>query len=196
VVIKVVLEWLDSNLHLITVLWLFPILFMFHDFEEILTVEKWTQQNKEYVLSVLPKSIRKYLYSSFQLTTAQFANDVFWIYLTITTATVLAVIFSFYYIFLMLLAIFFTHVFTHLGQALYLKKYTPGIITSIIIVLPYSSYAYYRLLKEQVISGTDILLSSIGAIILIPILILFLVNGRNRVVKKVEDDHSQNFINE
>jgi len=190
-----VLDWLDSQLHLISVLWLFPILFMFHDFEEILTVEKWTKQNKEQVLAVLPKSIRKYFYSSFQMTTVQFANDVFWIFLTITTATCLAVIFSFYCIFLMLLFIFFAHVFTHLGQALYLRKYTPGVITSIFLVLPYSSYTYYRLLKEQVISGTDILWSIIGAIIIVPILFLFLVNGRNKATKKVEEDGAdKNFL--
>jgi hypothetical protein len=183
-VIKVILEWLDSRIHIISVLWLFPILFMFHDFEEMLTVEKWIKHNKEQVLSVLPKSARKYFYSSFQMTTVQFANDVFWIFLTITIATVLAVIFSFYYIFLMLLAIFFAHVFTHIGQALYLKKYTPGVITSIILVLPYSSYTYYRLLKEQVISGTDIFWSSIGAIIILPVLFLFLVNERNKATNK------------
>ncbi|ALF10430.1 HXXEE domain-containing protein [Parageobacillus thermoglucosidasius] len=188
--IEVVLEWLDAHLHLISVFWLFPILFMFHDFEEILTVEKWTKQNKEHVLAVLPKSMRKYFYSSFHMTTLQFANDVFWIFLTITTATFLAVIFSFYYIFLMLLFIFFAHVFTHLGQALYLRKYTPGVITSIVLVLPYSSYTYYRLLKEQVIGGTDILWSMIGAIIILPILFLFLVNKRNKVTKKVAEDRS------
>lgn len=181
--IKVILEWLDSQLHMISVLWLFPILFMFHDFEEILTVEKWTKQNKEQVLAALPESIRKYFYSSFQMTTVQFAQDVFWIFLAITTATILAVFFSFYYLFLVFLAIFFAHVFTHIGQALYLKKYTPGVITSIILVLPYSLYAYYRLLKEQVISGGDILWSILGMCIAVPFLFLFLVSERNRVTK-------------
>jgi hypothetical protein len=73
----------------------------------------------------------------------------------------------------------------------HLKKYTPDVITSIVIVLPDSSYTYYRLLKEQVISGTDILRSTIGAIIILPILFLFLVNERNKVSKK---ENSQNFI--
>jgi hypothetical protein len=155
-------------------------LFIFHDFEEILTVEKWMKHNKEQVLAVLPKSARKYFHSSFQMTTVQFVEDVFWIFLAITIATVLAVIFSFYYIFLMFLAIFFAHVFTHIGQSLY----TPGVITSIILVLPYCSYTYYRLLKEQVISGADILWSSIGAIIILQILFLFLVNERNKAANK------------
>lgn len=85
--------------------------------------------------------------------------------------------------------------FTHLGQAFYLRKYTPGVITSIILVLPYSSYTYYRLLKEQVISGTDILWSTIGAFIIVPILFLFLVYERNKATKKVEEDGAdKNFL--
>ncbi|QPA32310.1 HXXEE domain-containing protein [Thermaerobacillus caldiproteolyticus] len=119
----------------------------------------------------------------YQMTAVQFAKDVFWIFLTITTSTALAVIFSFYYLFFMLLAIFFAHVFTHIGQTFYLKKYTPGVITSIILVLPYSLYAYYRLLKEQVISGGDILWSILGMCIAVPFLFLFLVSERNRVTK-------------
>ncbi|EIJ82021.1 hypothetical protein PB1_03750 [Bacillus methanolicus PB1] len=174
------LEWLNAKIHIISVFWLFPILFMFHDFEEILTVEKWTKQNKEQVLAVLPQSVRKYFYSSFKMTTLQFAQDVFWVFLSITAGTILAVIFSFYYIFLVFLAIFFAHVFTHIGQAIYLKKYTPGVITSILLVLPYSLYAYYRLLIEQVISGGDILWSVLGMCIVVPILFFFLVSQRNR----------------
>ncbi|WP_274853399.1 HXXEE domain-containing protein [Bacillus methanolicus] len=181
-----ILEWLDAKIHLISVLWLFPILFMFHDFEEILTVEKWTKQNKEHVLTALPQSIRKYFYSSFKMTTLHFAQDVFWVYLSITAATILAVIFSFYYIFLVFLAIFFGHVFTHIGQAIFLKKYTPGVITSIFLVLPYSLYAYYRLLKEHIINGGDILWSILGICIAVPILLLFLVSKRNRATKNKE----------
>lgn len=175
-----ILEWLDAHLQSVSVFWLFPIVFMFHDFEEILTVEKWIRHNKAEVLAALPASLRKVFCSSFQMTTLQFAHDVFWIFLAITTATVLAAVFSFHFIFLMLLFIFFAHVFAHIGQALLLKRYTPGVLTAIILVLPYSSYAYYRLLKEHIISGVDILWSSIGAILIAPVLILFLVYGRNK----------------
>lgn len=178
-----ILEWLNAKIHIISVFWLFPILFMFHDFEEILTVEKWTKENKEQVLAALPQSIRKYFYSSFKMTTLQFAQDVFWVYLSITAAAIIAVIFSFYYIFLVFLAIFFAHAFTHIGQAFILKKYTPGVITSILLVLPYSLYAYYRLLMEQVISGEDILWSCLGVCIVVPFLLFFLVSGRNRVTR-------------
>lgn len=179
-----ILEWLDARIDIVTVLWLFPILFMFHDFEEILTVEKWAKQNKAHVFAFLPKSFHKYFASSFELTTLQFIKDVFWIYVIITIAAVLAVLFSFYYLLLMLLFIFFIHVFTHLAQAIYLKKYTPGVATSVILVLPYSVYAYYRLLQAGLISAGDIFWCSIFISILSPAFFLFLVNGRNRAMKR------------
>lgn len=178
-----ILEWLDAHLQILTVFWLFPIIFMFHDFEEMLTIEKWTKHHKEQMFKILPESIHKYFYSSFQMTTLQFAHDVFWIFLTITMSTVLAVLFSFTFLFLMLLAVFFGHVFTHIGQTLILKRYTPGVLTAIILVFPYSSYAYYRLLSEHIISGTEIFWSLIGAILILPILFLFLVHERNKATK-------------
>jgi hypothetical protein len=121
-VFEVVLEWLISQLHLMSVLWLFPILYMFHDFEEILTVEKWTKHNKEQVLTVLPKSIR-YFNSSFQNVNCSISErcilDLPYHY----NSHISSRHFLFYYIFLMLLFIFFAHVFTHIGQVLYLKGF-------------------------------------------------------------------------
>lgn len=89
------LEWLDMHLHILTVVWLFPIIFMFHDFEEILTVEKWVKRNKDFVFKKIPPSMHKHFSSSFQMTTVQFAQDVFWIFLVITAATLIAVLYSF-----------------------------------------------------------------------------------------------------
>lgn len=81
----------------------------------------------------------------------------------------------------MFLALFFAHVFTHIGQAVYLGKYTPGVITSIILVFPYCLYAYYRLLGEAVITGGDIVWSSLSMCVAVPFLFLYLVRERNRV---------------
>lgn len=177
------LEWLNSQLHIISVLWLFPIVFMFHDFEELLTIENWMTHNKEKVFAAVPKFMHKYMHSSFQMTTIQYATDIFWLFLIITTATILAVFFSFYYLFLMFLTILFAHVFTHMGHALYLRKYTPGVITAILLVLPYTSYAFYRLLNDQVVSSSELIWSATGTLLILPFLVLFMVKGRNRVVK-------------
>lgn len=174
-----ILEWFNTHLHILTVVWLFPIIFMFHDFEEILTVESWVKQNKDFVFKKIPPFMHKHFYSSFQITTVQFAQDVFRIFLAITASTLIAVLFSFYFPYLMFLALFFAHVFTHIGQAVYLRKYTPGVMTSIFLVLPYSLYAYYRLLAEAVITSGDIIWSSLSMCAGVPFIFLYLVRSRN-----------------
>lgn len=101
-------EWLNDKLPLPTVLLLFPVVFMVHDFEEILTVEKWTKQNKEKVFALLPKKLHRFFWSSFHINTLEFAKDVFWIFLAITAAALIAVLFQWYGFFLIFLAIFFS----------------------------------------------------------------------------------------
>jgi len=100
-------EWLNDKLPLPAVLLLFPVVFMVHDFEEILTVEKWTKQNKEKVFALLPKKLHRFFWSSFHINTLEFAKDVFWIFLAVTAAALIAVLFQWYGFFLIFLAIFF-----------------------------------------------------------------------------------------
>ncbi|KYD17449.1 HXXEE domain-containing protein [Caldibacillus debilis] len=172
-------EWLNDKLPLPAVLLLFPVVFMVHDFEEILTVEKWTKQNKEKVFALLPKKLHRFFWSSFHINTLEFAKDVFWIFLAITAAALIAVLFQWYGFFLIFLAIFFFHVFTHFGQSVLFKGYAPGVWTSLFLVLPYSLYAYYRLLHERAVQWEDLYWSFIGMIAACA-LILFLIRGRDR----------------
>ncbi|HHY20727.1 MAG TPA: HXXEE domain-containing protein [Bacilli bacterium] len=104
---------------------------------------------------------------------------MFWIFLAIVVATILATIFSFHFLFLMFLELFLLHVFTHIGQVLILKIYTPGMITSVALVLPYSLYAYYRLLTEEIINLNDILWSAISMAVILPFLFLLLIKVRD-----------------
>lgn len=173
-------EWLNDKLPLPAVLLLFPVVFMVHDFEEILTVEKWTKQNKEKVFALLPKKLHRFFWSSFHINTLEFAKDVFWIFLAITAAALIAVLFQWYGFFLIFLAIFFFHVFTHFGQSVLFKGYAPGVWTSLFLVLPYSLYAYYRLLHERAVQWEDLFWSFIGMTDAACALILFLIRGRDR----------------
>ncbi|TCZ78921.1 HXXEE domain-containing protein [Paenibacillus albiflavus] len=174
------MDWLDGHIHLLTLLWLFPILFMFHDFEEILTVEKWIGEKGEGIYKRLPAFARKVYGGSFQMNTFQFAKDVLWVFIIIVTVTAITVFFDFYLLFLAVLHVFFAHVFTHVGQSILLRMYTPGVITSIFIVLPYSIYAYYRLFAEQVIDTQDLYISIVLMLILLPFALFMLLKGRRR----------------
>lgn len=183
-------EWLNDKLPLPAVLLLFPVVFMVHDFEEILTVEKWTKQNKEKVFALLPKKLHRFFWSSFHINTLEFAKDVFWIFLAITAAALIAVLFQWYGFFLIFLAIFFSHVFTHFGQSVLFKGYAPGVWTSLFLVLPYSLYAYYRLLHERAVQWEDLFWSFIGMTDAACALILFLIRGRDRAAKRMGDGRS------
>jgi hypothetical protein len=173
-------EWLNDKLPLPAVLLLFPVVFIVNDFEEILSVEKWTKQNKEKVFALLPKKLHRFFWSSFHINTLEFAKDVFWIFLAVTAAALIAVLFQWYGFFLIFLAIFFFHVFTHFGQSVLFKGYAPGVWTSLFLVLPYSLYAYYRLLHERAVQWEDLFWSFIGMTAAACALILFLIRGRDR----------------
>lgn len=176
------LSYLDAHIELLSLLWLFPITFLFHDFEELLTVEKWANRHGEQISNSLPPFGRKIFKSSLRMNTFHFAKDMLWVYSMIVIATVLAVFFDFYLLFLAALHLYFLHVFTHLGQAAYLKRYTPGVVTAVFPVLPYSLYAYYRLLADQVVSVSDLFWGLAIMLVLVPIGVLLLIKGRDRYV--------------
>src|SRR5437764_3395791 len=68
--------------------------------------------------------------------------------------------------------IFLLHVFTHVVQPIIFRKYTPGVITAVLVVLPYSLYGFHRLFNEELISG-GVFSSSllIGALLVVPIIL-------------------------
>lgn len=175
---------LDARIDLTSVMWLLPVVFMFHDFEEILKVENWLARRRETVLGKMPAFARRLFADSFRMNTKQFAQDVLWVYTTIVVVTAAAVFFEFYAPFLAVLAIFFLHVFTHVGQAILLRMYTPGVTTSVLLVLPYSLYAYYRLIGGGTIGRDDVARSLVLAALLLPPLLWLLLKGRSKAVRR------------
>ncbi|OME33935.1 HXXEE domain-containing protein [Paenibacillus odorifer] len=175
------LEWLSVHIDIVSLLWLLPILFMFHDFEEILTIEAWGAKYRTKLEAAIPSFMRKTYHSMLQMTTRNFAMDVLFVYILIVTVTCIAVFFSNYLLYLAVLAVFFLHVFTHLGQTIYLKVYAPGVVTAVLVVLPYSLYAYYRLLNDNLVSLGDIGWSLLLVLLLLPPILWLLVKNRARI---------------
>ncbi|WP_379141779.1 HXXEE domain-containing protein [Paenibacillus sp. sgz500992] len=174
------LSWLNLHIDTISLLWLLPVCFMFHDFEEILTVESWAGKYGSRVEAALPKYMSTMYRSTMRMTTRAFAMDVLFVYILIVTVTVLAVFFSFYWLYLAVLAVFLLHVFTHLGQSIYLKLYTPGVVTAVLVALPYSMYAFYRLLEAETVSFADIGWSLLLLLCLAPPAVWGLMKSRMR----------------
>lgn len=80
------MEWLNVQ----TLIWLFPIIFIIHDFEEIILIEKWLHHNCHKLYERLPPKIANKVVKQFSMTTAQFAVAVLFIFLFVSLSTILA----------------------------------------------------------------------------------------------------------
>ncbi|WNS45637.1 HXXEE domain-containing protein [Paenibacillus sp. MMS20-IR301] len=174
------LNWLNVHIDKISLLWLLPILFMFHDFEEIITVETWKRKYGAAVEKELSPSLRNRFAPLLNTTTRNFAIDVLFVYIFIVGVTFAAVFAEYYLLYLAVLAVFLLHVFTHLAQSVYLKRYTPGVVTAVLIALPYSMYAFYRLLNDHIVSKADIGWALLLMLLVTPLVVWGLMKKRAR----------------
>ncbi|MEK8197917.1 MULTISPECIES: HXXEE domain-containing protein [unclassified Lysinibacillus] len=165
------MDWLNVQ----TLIWLFPIIFIIHDFEEIIMIEKWLHHNRHKLYERLPPKIADKVVKQFSMTTAQFAVAVLFIFLFVSLSTILAnqyfingVALTFYF-FTSVTLVFFIHAFTHIGQSIFFRSITPGAITSAIIIIPYSIILFKSLFNSGIITWHIILISLPFGLLFFPI---------------------------
>lgn len=161
-----------------TLIWLFPIMFILHDFEEIIMCEKWLNKNSIILYERLPKKIADRVMQQFSMSTAQFAVAVIVIFMFVSSSTFIASQyvnqgpFGDIYFFTVVTLTYFLHAFTHLAQSIFLRSITPGAFTSLIIVIPYSLILYHSLLVNKVITWNIIFVCLPFCLVLIPVALL------------------------
>ncbi|MBU7592443.1 HXXEE domain-containing protein [Metabacillus halosaccharovorans] len=165
-------EWLNTHISLETLFWLFPIMFLLHDFEEILFVELWFKKNYSKASKKVPKFFIKTFQNMSKVTAAQFTLPVVFQFLIYIISTYLTVEYQYYNMFLGFNLFLLLHVFMHIGQSLLLGVYTLGLSTAVTITLPYSIYLFYRLLDEGIVEITMIAASLPYGVITIVIVLL------------------------
>ncbi|MGG0657631.1 HXXEE domain-containing protein [Rummeliibacillus pycnus] len=158
-----------------TLMWLFPILFILHDFEEIIMVEKWLYKNRNKLYERLPQKLADRVVKQFSMSTAQFAVAVLFIFLFVSISTIMAnqyltngKAFNIYF-FTTVTLVFFIHAFTHIGQSILFRSITPGAITSLIIIIPYSFILYKSLFIQEIVTWKIIFISLPFGILFFPI---------------------------
>ncbi|MEB3101349.1 HXXEE domain-containing protein [Ferviditalea candida] len=164
----------EITTHLISVnslIWLFLVVFMIHDFEEIIFVEPWIKKNFNQIINKVPERITIILSEYSTVTSSQFAVAVFVEFVLFTVITYLAAEQGSYIFFIGFNAILLIHVFTHFAQTLYLRMYTPGVITALLIILPYSIYLFYRLIGEGIVTLREVFIYAPFGLVLIPIVL-------------------------
>ncbi|QQE75064.1 HXXEE domain-containing protein [Brevibacillus composti] len=163
---------LDSAISTHSLIWLFLAAFMLHDFEEIIRIEPWYRRHYERIIGKVPHRFRRDVQAFSRMTSSQFAVAVCLEFLVFIPVTYMAADQGTYLWFLGFNAVLLLHVFMHIGQALYLKMLVPGVVTAVGITFPYSIYLFYRLLSENLVELSDILISLPLGLALLPIVLL------------------------
>jgi len=149
------------------IIWLLPILFMFHDFEEIIFVKPWIVKSKERLARKYPKFSKKFVAHYDPLTTSSFALGVAEEFILVSIITITAFLTGWYYLWFGAFIAFTIHLIAHCIQWIAFKGYVPVIVTSV-ICLPICCYCIVLFLQlYQLDIGYAVLFSAIGIIITI-----------------------------
>jgi len=136
------------HIDLVNAIWLFAILFMIHDFEEIITVEHWSPRAEKRI-HASEKKLHAFIWRFWNVNSHGFAKRDVVIFMVMS-----AIVFSRVQfpdsswisgLFIGFLLFVLLHNVLHVAQSLILKMYTPGLYTAIILVTPYVMYLLYRL---------------------------------------------------
>ncbi len=144
--------------------WLFPILFIFHDMEEIIGFGIWIKKNRTMLDERYPKISKIYdNYSTEGMALAVFEELVICILFCILALALKNTVF--WLIWFGGFVAYTFHLIIHVGQSLVIRKYIPALITSI-IALPISIWVINRCVQELNCGiGTLILFSLLGILI-------------------------------
>ena len=169
-------------------MWLFPIVFMFHEFEEIILIPWWLQRNRQRLEMRFWVFGHQILAHYRELTQSGFALIVAEEFALVAFITVVGTVGGQYLLFAGMLVAFLLHLVVHMVQAVVWGGYTPMIVTSV-LAAPYCVYVLVVLGREQQLGTLPIVAASLGMSVLVALNLM----GMNRVVKGVhlfEEDNA------
>lgn len=117
--------------------WLLPVIFMIHEFEEILMIEVWFTRYKEKIKTVWPKRMPFGLDHADQYLTVSIALGIFCQFVFLVLICILCTIFQNYYAWYgFVVGSIINSLLLHLRDFIKFKGYTPGIITALALIIP------------------------------------------------------------
>ena len=142
-------------------IWLLPLLFVFHDFEEIIGMKAWVARNGADISKRFPPFT--FIFNNLT-STAGFALAVAeeFVLLLIICSLTFTGIRIFNLLWLGTFIAFTLHLVVHIGQAVVIRKYIPAHATSI-LVLPVSVWIIIDCFKTADFSPIEIIVYSLGA---------------------------------
>lgn len=148
--------------------WLFPLLFIFHDMEEIIGFGIWYKRNKAMLDEKFPAISKSYA----DYSTEGMAAAVFEELMVCILFCILAIVSGKYAIWLGGFIAYTMHLIMHIGQSVVLRDYIPALATSI-VALPVSIWIIKECIELMGCSAGTIVLYSIVGIIVVGVNLKF-----------------------
>ena len=120
----------------------------------------------------IPSFAQKELENYTEITSAQFSVVVFVFSVFCSALIWIAAMTQHYYLFLGVNLLFAVNIFTHPLQSFYLRCYTPGLLTSLLLIIPYYCLFFYRFYNTNMFTLNSIVGAIVVMILLIPIFLL------------------------
>lgn len=145
------------------IVYLLPLVFMLHEFEEIICLKPWLKRNKTWIIEKHPR-LGKPLAGISGLSSAAFTLIVAEEFILVSLATVAAIAYHAYYFWLAAFLAFSLHVVIHIIQWLIIRRYLPVIATSL-LALAYGIYGTY-IVSNLFPAGEILLCLFIGTVLM------------------------------
>lgn len=123
---------------------LLPIVFMIHDFEEIIGLKIWFEKNRVWLNEKFP-ILTKQIESLRNLSVQAFAVAVLEEFLIISIVTLTALTFKWYDAWIVIFVAYSFHIMIHIIQWIIVRRYIPMIITSLLSI-PYILWGIINIL--------------------------------------------------
>lgn len=131
-----------------TSMWLLLVVFMFHEFEEIMMMKPWIDKNTGELQKRFPTMANRLLPHFENLSTSSLALIIGVEFLMFSVLIFLAAEHELYALWTSILLVFFFHIIFHILSFVVYRKYVPVIVTSLLSA-PYCLYALYVLRNNE-----------------------------------------------
>jgi hypothetical protein len=151
--------------------WLLLVIFMFHEFEEIIFIKPWMMKNKRYIKKAHAENKR--VPFDFFRSTGSAALAIYEEFIIVSAATLLSCVFDNYIVWYGLAGAFTVHLVVHILFTVKHHLYVPGVITSAIVLIP-SCYVLYSAAKMTGYTMQSMLIATVLALALMLLNLLML----------------------
>ncbi len=154
------------------IVWLLPIVFMLHDFEEIIFFRQWFERNKGYLEGRFPKFAPRIIRHVEAISTSGFALAVAEEFVLISAITLCSVLSGWSFLWLAAFMAFALHLVVHIVQWIALRRYIPAIATTF-PALAYCGWVLGELISRNIFFFRQIALCGIVGTILMVVNLFF-----------------------